>query len=105
MEKFVADVHLGKLARELRMLGFDTLYQNCFSNNQLVQIAGEGERIFLSRNAAFSKLDGLQALAGGLWLFSGVYNRDRRNGALQGNFRAVRKLRYSITLRTLKENF
>ena len=28
--KFVLDVHLGKLAKRLRLLGFDTLYRNDF---------------------------------------------------------------------------
>jgi uncharacterized protein with PIN domain len=55
MKKFIADVHLGKLARYLRLLGFDTLYQNSFTNNELLSIAKEEERILLSRNSAFSK--------------------------------------------------
>jgi uncharacterized protein len=35
----VADVHLGGLARFLRMLGFDTLYDNTFSDRRIVDIA------------------------------------------------------------------
>src|SRR4051812_30635770 len=30
IKKFILDSHLGKLARSLRLLGFDTLYQNVF---------------------------------------------------------------------------
>jgi len=52
---FIADVHLGKLARMLRMLGFDTVYSNAFSNAQLVSIALEQDRVLLSRNAAIGK--------------------------------------------------
>jgi uncharacterized protein with PIN domain len=52
---FIADVHLGKLARMLRMLGFDTVYSNAFSNAELVSIALEQERVLLSRNAAIGK--------------------------------------------------
>ena len=53
--KFVCDVHLGKLAKALRMLGFDTAYQNNFGNADMVKIAIEEERTLLSGNAAFSK--------------------------------------------------
>ena len=56
-EKFIADVHLGKLARWLRLLGFDTVYQNFFTNTELVGIAKDERRILLSHNTAFKKLD------------------------------------------------
>src|SRR5690242_15888498 len=52
---FVADVHLGKLARLLRMLGFDTAYSNAFSNEELVNIALEQDRVLLSRNVAIGR--------------------------------------------------
>ena len=35
---FVLDVHLGKLAAYLRMLGFDTVYRNSASDAELVSI-------------------------------------------------------------------
>jgi hypothetical protein len=35
--KFIADVHLGKLARYLRMMGFDVLYKNDFDDNEIVK--------------------------------------------------------------------
>ena len=52
---FIADVHLGKLARMLRMLGFDTVYSNTFSNEELVNNALEQQQILLSRNRAIGK--------------------------------------------------
>src|SRR4051794_15228008 len=52
---FIADVHLGKLARMLRMLGFDTAYSNAFSNAELVSIALEQERVLLSRNGPIGR--------------------------------------------------
>lgn len=51
---FVADVHLGRLARLLRLLGFDTLYRNDFSKRELVAIAQTQNRFLLSRDAAFA---------------------------------------------------
>lgn len=42
--KFILDVHLGKLARMLRMTGFDTLYQNDYKDEEIIRIAEEGKR-------------------------------------------------------------
>lgn len=55
MPRFIADVHLGKLARMLRLLGFDVLYKNDWRNDELTNIANAEERILLSRNAAYQK--------------------------------------------------
>ncbi len=48
--KFVADVHLGKLARRLRLLGFDTLYRNDYEDPELVEIVQTRERALLTRD-------------------------------------------------------
>jgi uncharacterized protein with PIN domain len=52
--KFIADVHLGKLARLLRLVGFDTLYTNSYSLIEFLAISTEQNRILLSRNSALS---------------------------------------------------
>jgi len=52
---FVADVHLGKLAKALRLLGFDTLYSNAYTPTQLLALAREQHRVLLSRGSAFQK--------------------------------------------------
>ena len=52
---FVADVHLGKLAKALRLLGFDTLYSNACTPAQLLAQAREERRLLLSRGGAFQK--------------------------------------------------
>ncbi|HEX6332712.1 MAG TPA: Mut7-C RNAse domain-containing protein [Flavisolibacter sp.] len=52
---FICDVHLGRLARLLRMFGLDTLYDNAFTNDQLAKTAAGEQRILLSRNKAFAK--------------------------------------------------
>jgi uncharacterized protein len=52
MVRFVLDVHLGKLARQLRMVGFDSLWRSDFSDEELLRIAvGEG-RVLLTRDRA-----------------------------------------------------
>jgi len=53
--KFVLDVHLGKLARYLRMLGFDTLYQNSFEDSEIIKISLEQKRTILTRDVALLK--------------------------------------------------
>lgn len=47
---FILDVHLGKLARRLRLLGFDTLYRSDYDDPEIVRIAAEERRIILTRD-------------------------------------------------------
>jgi uncharacterized protein with PIN domain len=49
--KFVADVMLGRLARWLRLLGFDVLYHPDARDEQLVAIAESEERTLLTKDA------------------------------------------------------
>ena len=48
--KFVLDVHLGKLAAYLRMLGFDSAYSNSAGDPELVRVASEQQRVLLTRD-------------------------------------------------------
>jgi len=48
--RFVADVHLGGLARYLRMLGFDTLYDETYRDAQIAAISARDRRIVLTRD-------------------------------------------------------
>jgi uncharacterized protein with PIN domain len=50
--KFIVDVNLGKLATKLRLLGFDTLFQNNFEDNEIIQIATAQKRTILTRDKA-----------------------------------------------------
>ena len=47
---FVVDVNLGKLARLLRMLGFDALYSNAYLDREVVEISVREKRIILTRD-------------------------------------------------------
>jgi uncharacterized protein with PIN domain len=47
---FVLDVHLGKLARPLRLLGFDALYRNDYDDRAIIDIALSEHRIILTRD-------------------------------------------------------
>lgn len=53
--RFVADVHLGTLARRLRLLGFDTLYDNRSGDAELVRRSAAGRRILLTRDVGLLK--------------------------------------------------
>jgi uncharacterized protein with PIN domain len=48
--RFIADAHLGQLAKHLRMLGFDVVYRNDYSDAEIVRIAAAEERIVLTRD-------------------------------------------------------
>ncbi len=48
--RFVADVMLGRLAKWLRIAGFDVLYSNRFSDDDLVAVSRHERRILLSRD-------------------------------------------------------
>ncbi len=48
--KFIPDVHLGKLAKYLRLLGFDTFFKDDLSDNDIVAMSVEEKRIILTRD-------------------------------------------------------
>lgn len=54
--KFILDVHLGKLAKYLRMCGFDTVYQNDYNDKKIIEISLEENRIILTRDIGLLKV-------------------------------------------------
>lgn len=53
--RFVADAHLGGLARLLRMAGFDTLYDNHFQDDEIAALSVREARILLTRDRELLK--------------------------------------------------
>ena len=53
--RFVLDGHLGKLAKYLRLLGFDTLYRNDYGDHELAEISSRDGRILLTRDRGLLK--------------------------------------------------
>ena len=53
--KFIADCHLGKLAKYLRIMGFDTLFFPHIEDDELIMIANEEKRIILTRDRELSQ--------------------------------------------------
>lgn len=53
--RFVIDANLGRLARYLRLLGFDCLYRNDFADSSIAEISGKTHRIALTRDRKLLK--------------------------------------------------
>lgn len=54
MMKFVADVMLGRLAKHLRLLGFDVLYDPAMDDNEIIRLSLEQDRTILTRDRRLS---------------------------------------------------
>ena len=59
--RFIADAHLGRLARHLRFAGIDTLWANAWDDAELVAIAGREGRIALTCDRGLLMHRALQA--------------------------------------------
>jgi uncharacterized protein with PIN domain len=53
--RFVVDVHLGTLARYLRLLGFDAVYRNDLTDPELARLAARQRRILLTCDVGLLK--------------------------------------------------
>ena len=53
--KFILDVHLGTLAKYMRMLGFDTLYKNNYKDEEIVKISLKERRAILTKDRGILK--------------------------------------------------
>lgn len=53
--RFILDVHLGKLAKYLRLLGFDTIYETNLSDEVIVKRCQKEQRIVLTRDIGLLK--------------------------------------------------
>jgi hypothetical protein len=62
---FILDVHLGRLAKYLRAMGFDTLYRNNYSDNEIVEISNRDKRIILTRDKGLLMRNAVQR---GYWV-------------------------------------
>ncbi len=59
--KFLADAMLGKLAKWLRMLGYDTLYFADSDDDELIRIAIREDRILLTRDVLLCRRRAVRA--------------------------------------------
>lgn len=64
---FVVDVNLGRLVRQLRLLGFDALFSNAYDDDEIVRISEAQGRIALTRDR---RLLYAKAVTHGYWVRS-----------------------------------
>ena len=60
--RFIADAMLGRLARWLRLLGFDALYYRDISDSDLLKHAVREDRVLLTRDTHFLNIKNLRKL-------------------------------------------
>jgi hypothetical protein len=65
--KFIVDTNLGKLAKTIRMLGFDTVFARDASDHAIARRAEEEHRIVLTRDVGLLKM---KRVTHGLWVRS-----------------------------------
>jgi len=67
--RFVLDVHLGKLARYLRLLGLDCWYRRDYTDAEIAELAGDTNRTVLTRDIGLLKRKPIKF---GYWLRSQI---------------------------------
>ena len=65
--KFILDVNLGKLAKYMRMLGFDTLYANDYEDSGIAAISLSERRLIITRDKSLLKR---KSVTHGYWVRS-----------------------------------
>ena len=50
VDRFILDVHLGKLARTMRLFGLDTLFKPDFQDQEIIDRGGKDRRFILTRD-------------------------------------------------------
>jgi len=65
--KFIADVHLGKLTRYLRLFGYDTFYRTDLDDNEIIELAESDKRVILTRDKEMLKS---KKVTHGFWIRS-----------------------------------
>jgi uncharacterized protein len=68
---FILDVHLGRLAKYLRLCGFDTLYSRFFEDLEIIETALKERRIILTRDRQLIKNS---RVTHGYWIRSQNHN-------------------------------
>jgi uncharacterized protein with PIN domain len=52
--KFIADVMLGRLAKRLRLIGLDVLYDTALDDNGIIRLSLEQDRVILTRDTGLA---------------------------------------------------
>lgn len=78
--RFILDVHLGKLAKYLRLYGFDSVYRNDLDDGEIISLAESEKRIILTRDKELLKNS---RITRGYWLRSQKSNEQLKEVLLR----------------------
>ncbi|MRR24220.1 hypothetical protein EG830_14710 [bacterium] len=53
--RFILDVHLGRLAKYLRLCGFDTLFSTLYEDREIIETARLDDRVIITRDRLLLK--------------------------------------------------
>ncbi|WP_238587906.1 Mut7-C ubiquitin/RNAse domain-containing protein [Fluoribacter gormanii] len=82
--RFILDVHLGKLAKYLRLLGFDVVYENKLTDEFIIQCSKKECRIILTRDVGILKN---KSVTYGHWMHN--TNPEKQVGEVLMQFRLI----------------
>lgn len=82
---FIADCHLGKLAKYLRFMGIDTLYFPQIDDNDLIDLANKEDRVILTRDRE-------------------LYEREKADCVLLKEIKIAKQLQEVLRIFDLKKN-
>ncbi len=60
--KFIVDSMLGKLAKRLRLMGYDTYYDAKKDDREILKLSKEEDRLIVTRDTGMSKIRGAKVL-------------------------------------------
>lgn len=63
--RFIADITVGKLAKMLQSLGFDTLFRDDFTDKEIVELSLKEKRVILTRDKSILKF---RRVTHGYWI-------------------------------------
>jgi uncharacterized protein with PIN domain len=84
ISKFILDVHLGKLAKYLRLCGFDTLYRKDYNDIEIINISSSEKRIILTHDVELLKN---KKVTHGYWIRSQYLNEQLKEVLLRFNLK------------------
>ncbi len=82
ISKFILDVHLGKLAKYLRLCGFDTFYRKDYNDIEIINLSSSEKRIILTHDVELLKN---KKVTHGYWIRSQYLNEQLKEVLLRFN--------------------
>jgi len=81
-KRFILDVHLGRLAKYLRLCGFDSLFSAFFNDREIIEEAVRESRVILTRDRLFNYQNTTKSS-------SGRYSKRSGSESMSGSFQGA----------------